>query len=164
MAPAIVERERTWLVRRVPGDLPAPTPIRQGYLAHDGTVAVRVRRRGDRHVATVKGGRGASRVEIEWEVSPEQFEALWPLTEDRRIEKSRHELRIGEVVAELDVFAGALSGLVLVEVEFPDDAAMADFVAPDWFGPEVTDDERYSNVALATEGVPSDHPAGFPAG
>ena len=164
MAPAIVERERTWLVRRVPGDLPAPTPIRQGYLAHDGTVAVRVRHRGDRHVATVKGGRGPTRVEIEWDVSPEQFEALWPLTEGRRVDKARHELPLGQVVAELDVFGDALAGLVLVEVEFPDDAAMAGFVAPDWFGPEVTHDELYSNVALATEGLPSDHPAGFPAG
>jgi adenylate cyclase len=164
MASATVERERTWLVRCLPGALPVPTTIRQGYVALDGTIAVRVRQRGDRHVATVKGGRGSHRLEIEWDVSAEQFEALWPLTEGRRVEKARHELALGEVVAELDVFAGALAGLVLVEVEFPDDAALAGFEAPDWFGPEVTDDERYSNVALAIDGVPSDHPAGFPTG
>lgn len=158
-----VERERTWMVRRLPQDLPAPTPIRQGYLAHDGTVAVRVRRRGDRHVATVKGGRGARRVEVEWDVTREQFEALWPLTEGRRVEKVRHEVPVGDATAELDVFAGALAGLVLVEVEFDDDEAMAGFDPPDWFGPEVTDDERYTNGSLAQRGLPDDHPPGYPA-
>lgn len=158
-----VERERRWLVRRLPDDLPAPSPIAQGYLAHQGSVAVRVRRRGDRHVATVKGGSGGRRTEVEWDITPEQFGALWPLTEGRRVEKRRHEVPVDGVTAEVDVFGGDLDGLVLVEVEFDDDQAMADFEPPAWFGPEVTDDHRYTNLALADHGVPADHPAGFPA-
>jgi adenylate cyclase len=159
-----VERERTWLVRRLPEPLPAGTRIAQGYLAHDGSVAVRVRRRGDRHVATVKGGTGRTRVEVEWDLTPDQFEALWPLSDGRRIEKVRHEVPVDGGTAELDVFGGDLDGLVLVEVEFDDEGSMAAFEAPDWFGPEVSDDERYANGALARDGLPDDHPAGFPEG
>ncbi len=157
-----VERERRWLVRRVPDQLRSPTPISQGYLAHQGSVAVRVRRRGDRHVATVKGGSGGRRTEVEWDVTPEQFGALWPLTEGRRLEKDRHDVALDGATAELDVFHGDLDGLVLVEVEFDDDDSMAGFEPPGWFGPEVTDDVRYTNLWLADHGLPDDHPAGFP--
>lgn len=157
-----MERERRWLVHRLPSDPGPGTPIRQGYLAHDGTVAVRVRRRGDRHVATVKGGRGRTRTEVEWDLTPEQFDALWPLTSGRRLGKVRHEVPVEGGTAEVDVFEGDLEGLVLVEVEFDGDEPMAAFEAPRWFGPEVTDDPRYTNAALARDGLPDDHPPGFP--
>ena len=158
-----VERERTWLVRQLPAGLSSGTPILQGYLAHDGAVAVRVRRRGDRHITTVTGVGGRSRIEIEWDLTREQFEALWPLTEGRRLDKVRHEVAVPGGTAEVDVFGGELAGLVLVEVEFDDDAAMHAFDAPTWFGPEVSDDPRYANGALARHGVPVDHPGGFPS-
>jgi len=157
-----LERERRWLVRRLPEPLPAPIPIRQGYLAQEGAVSVRVRQWGDRHLGTVKGGSGRARVEVEWDLSPEQFAALWSLTEGRRIDKARHLVPVPGGTAELDVFAGALAGLVMVEVEFGDDASMDAFAAPAWFGPEVTDDRRYTNGALARDGLPADHPAGLP--
>lgn len=146
----------------MPDPLPPGTPIRQGYVARDGEVSVRLRQRGDRHLATVKGGRGRRRVEVEWDLDPEQFEALWPLTEGRRLDKVRHLVDVPGGTAELDVFGGALDGLVMVEVEFADDSAMDAFDAPAWFGPEVTDDGRYGNGSLAVHGVPADHPPGFP--
>ena len=55
----------------------------------------------------------------------------------------------GELVAEIDVFGGALDGLVLVEVEFDDLPAAERFAPPDWFGRELTDDARWSGAALA---------------
>ncbi|MFP5578860.1 MAG: hypothetical protein ACLGIZ_11590 [Acidimicrobiia bacterium] len=51
------------------------------------------------------------------------------------------------------MFAGDLAGLVLVEVEFDSDEAMAAFVPPTWFGAEVSGDDRYSNASLATQGT-----------
>ena len=42
----VIERERTFLVRRVPGELGEPTPIRQGYVALDGDRSLRVAREG----------------------------------------------------------------------------------------------------------------------
>lgn len=152
-----VERERTWLVRRLP-ELPEGTPIRQGYLVRDGSVTVRVRQKGEHHVVTVKGWGTSSRTEIEWPIAADQFAALWDLTEGRRVQKTRYELPVEGGIAELDVFAGALDGLVLVEVEFGSDQDMAAFDAPDWFGPEVTDRPEYTNAALACGGIPADHP------
>lgn len=156
MSPDSVERERTWLVRTLPDPLPAGTPITQGYVAFDDDVAVRIRRAGERHVATVKGRGLRNRTEVEWDLTAEQFEALWPLTGCRRVEKVRHELPLGAHTAEVDVFGGALEGLVVVEVEFGDDHAMAEFRPPAWFGDEVSDDPRYSNAALARDGLPAD--------
>lgn len=164
MSPDSVERERTWLVRSLPDPLPAGTPIAQGYVAADEDVAVRIRRAGDRHVATVKGRGTRTRTELEWDLTAEQFEALWPLTACRRLEKVRHEVPLGSLTAEVDVFAGSLDGLVLVEVEFDDDAAMAAFTAPDWFGEEVSDDVRYANASLARHGRPPDPVTGSPLG
>ena len=151
-----VERERTFLVADLP-DLPDEgTAIRQGYLALDGSVAVRVRERSGRGCAvTIKGGEGPVRTELEWEIPPGQFAAAWPLTDGRRIEKTRYLVPVEGADAEVDVFGGALTGLVLVEVELPSDEALAAFEPPDWFGPEVTDDPRYGNAALAVDGLPT---------
>jgi CYTH domain-containing protein len=61
----------------------------------------------------------------------------------------------GGLTIELDVYTGALDGLVLAEVEFSSEAASAAYEPPAWFGPEVTEDLRYANRALAVDGVPA---------
>ncbi len=134
------------------------TSIIQGYLVVGTATSVRARRKGERHVVTVKGGAGGSRTEIEWPITPEDFEGLWPLTEGRRVTKVRHEIPVEGGTAEVDVFEGALEGLVMVEVEFDADDAMAAFEPPDWFGAEVTDHGGYTNASLACAGLPDDHP------
>lgn len=150
-----MERERTFLVADMPELPDAGTRIRQGYLAIDGEVQVRIREReGDGRTLTVKGGRGAVRTEIELAIGVDRFEALWPLTAGRRIDKTRYVVPVDGADAELDVFTGDLTGLVLVEVELDSDEAMATFEPPAWFGPEVTDDDRYSNASLAVDGLP----------
>lgn len=155
MASDSVARERTWLVRSLPDPLPAGTPIAEGYLPGDGEVGVRVRRAGDHHAATVLGRGPRSPAEIGWELTAAQFEALWPLTRCRRVEKVRHEVPLGPLTAEVHVFAGLLEGLALVEVEFDDEEAMDAFTAPDWFGQEVSGDPRYAGSSLARHGLPA---------
>jgi len=115
---------------------------------------VRLRRAGDRHVLTVKSAPGLVRVEEELEVAPEAFARLWPLTEGRRLEKGRHTVRLGGLVLEVDVYAGALAGLVVAEVEFPSPEAAARFEPPPWFGEDVSADHRYKNQSLALLGAP----------
>lgn len=148
------EIERRFLVTDPPHAGPGET-IRQGYLAVDHRAEVRVRRRGSSQVMTVKVGRGMEREEVEFDLDPEVFERLWETTEGRRVIKRRHEVEVGDRVAELDVFEGAHRGLVMVEVEFESTEAAAGFEPPLWFGAEVTDDERYGNASLALHGVPS---------
>jgi CYTH domain-containing protein len=153
------EIERKFLVWEVPPDLdryPA-SEIVQGYLAiePDGS-EVRLRRRGAQETLTVKTGRGRVRGEREIALSSEQFDALWPLTEGRRIEKTRYELPAdGGLVIELDVYRGGLEGLVVAEVEFASEDDAERFVAPQWFGPDVSDDDAYKNRRLATDGRPA---------
>ena len=71
------------------------------------------------------------RVEEELEIDDRRFEALWALTEGRRIAKTRHLVPLGGgLTAEVDVYAEALDGLLTAEVEFASTAASAAFVPP----------------------------------
>jgi CYTH domain-containing protein len=133
-------------------------PIEQGYLAidPDGT-QVRVRRIGDEAVLTVKRGSGEVRLEQEIPVPRGAYASLWELTEGRRVVKDRHYVEAGgDLVYEGDVYHGALAGLAVVEVEFraPEDSGA--FRPPDWFGRELTGDDRYSNANLAVHGMPAE--------
>jgi adenylate cyclase len=153
------EIERKFLVGEVPGGLErsASAEIRQGYVAiePDGG-EVRVRSRDGRAELTVKRGDGRTRSEDELEIDDSQFARLWPLTAGRRIEKTRHLVPLPDgLTLELDVYAGALAGLVTAEVEFPSQAAAEAFEPPPWVGRDVTDDPRYKNQRLATEGIPA---------
>jgi CYTH domain-containing protein len=130
-------------------------PISQGYVALDGDVEVRVRRRGEQAYLTIKAGGGRRRVEQELEIEPARFAALWPLTEGRRIVKRRYVVPAPDaLVFEVDVYEEELAGLVVAEVEFPDDDAANAFASPEWLGREVTDDPRWKNQALALHGRP----------
>jgi adenylate cyclase len=153
-----IEIERKFLVPEAPDDLDRhrSTAIEQGYLAiaDDGT-EVRIRRRDGSATLTVKAGGGRSRIEEELEIDEDRFERLWPVTKGRRIEKTRYEIPTDDgLTIELDVYDGALAGLVVAEVEFDSEDAADAFTGPDWLGREVTDDQRYKNQRLACEGAP----------
>jgi adenylate cyclase len=155
----LVEIERKFLVKALPDapTLGAGVPIRQGYIAEEGDVSVRLRITPSGATLTVKAGRGVSRTEVEWAVSTEQAEALWPHTAGRRIEKRRHRVVLDGSngrVAEVDVYAGGLPGLCTVEVEFESERDAAAFAAPHWFGRDVTGEPGWTNAALARHGLP----------
>jgi CYTH domain-containing protein len=150
------EIERKFLVPAMPDEAGDGIPIQQGYLPLAAVESeLRVRRKGDATVLTVKRGRGLERFEHEAKIGADAFEALWPLTEDRRIEKTRYEIPHGDATIELDVYAGDLAGLLVAEVELPSREAAARFEPPAWFGEEVTEDGRYGNRSLAEHGRPA---------
>ncbi|HYB26416.1 MAG TPA: CYTH domain-containing protein [Solirubrobacteraceae bacterium] len=156
--PSGVEIERKFLVEQPPPDLDACPhgEIEQGYVALDGEVEVRVRRYGDQAFLTIKSGGDRVRLEEEFEIDPRRFRALWSLTEGRRIQKTRYLIpAMGGLRIELDVYQGALAGLLTAEIEFDSSAAAAAFTPPEWLGADVTDDPRYKNKRLATEGLPA---------
>ena len=150
-----MEIERKFLFDELPDDAGSSRRIEQGYLAitEDGT-EVRVRRWPDGRRLTVKHGSGEVRTEVELPLDEEQFSELWPLTEGRRVAKTRWHAPIGDLELELDVFEGPLEGLRVAEVEFPDEAAAEAFEPPGWIGAEVAEDPRYANERLATDGMP----------
>jgi CYTH domain-containing protein len=150
------EIERKFLLGELPATLRLARgeAIKQGYLALDGDTEVRLRTGSQAPRLTIKSGRGEVRTEVELPVEGRDAQALWELTAGRRIEKTRRVMRIGGVEAEVDEYAGALAGLVVVEVEFPDEAAARTFEPPPWFGRELTGDPTYANRSLACVGLP----------
>jgi adenylate cyclase len=129
-------------------------PIEQGYLAVGADGEVRLRRKGEKTLLTAKRGAGLSRGEAEVEISAEQFEALWPLTEGRRLRKHRHVLPHDGLEIEVDVYQGELEGLIVAEIEFDSEEQARRFEPPDWLGDDVTGDERFLNENLAVDGAP----------
>lgn len=157
----MIEIERKFLPDRTPverfGD--AGERMRQGYVALDGDVSVRIRLTDRAATLTIKGGSGMARTEVEMPVPPAEAEALWILTDGRRIEKTRYRVQLdeppaGSLVAEVDVYEGDLDGLCTIEVEFDAEADATAFEPPQWFGRDVTAERGWSNAALSRYGRP----------
>jgi CYTH domain-containing protein len=145
-----MEIERKFLLAEMPSLADAGSVrLRQGYLATGSHSEVRLREADGAYRLTVKSGSGMVREEREIVLEEAQFEALWPATEGRRIEKRRVTLPAGSLRYEIDLYDGPLEGLAVVEVEFPSLEEANAFNPPAWFGAEVTDDPAYKNATLA---------------
>ena len=147
------EIERKFLVRKMPTALESlpHAEISQGYLvSRDDGLQVRLRKTGERYSLTYKRGTGNVREEREVALTADQFNALWPATEGKRLAKTRYEIPFGEHVVEIDVYHEKHEGLVVADVEFDDENVAKNFEPPDWLGDDVTGDPRYSNQLLAS--------------
>lgn len=151
------EIERKFLVKLLPENLEnyPHKSIRQGYLVitNDGS-EVRLRQKGEEYFETVKGTGGKTRFELEIEITKYQFDTMWIATEGKRVEKTRYEIPYNNRTIELDIYYGRLEGLSTVEVEFPGESESNEFVLPEWFGREVTEEKEYKNQSLALYGLP----------
>jgi adenylate cyclase len=125
------------------------TLLRQGYLANNERVSVRVRLEGEQALLSVKSmERRMSRDEYEVPVPVEDArEMLDRLCEGIPVEKWRHIVVHEGSEWEIDEFLGANAGLVIAELELESEDAA--FAHPSWLGPEVTDEERYYNFRLS---------------
>jgi CYTH domain-containing protein len=153
-----LEIERKFLVTQPPADLDSyPSErISQGYLSLDPEGAeVRLRKRGYHTLLTIKSGIGMARAEEEFLIDGPRFDRLWAGTTGRRIEKRRYKIpTVDELTIELDVFEGALAGLVMAEVEFLSVEQAQAYEPQPWMRVDVTDDRRYKNSRLALDGLP----------
>ena len=156
-----IEIERKFLPPALPDGLERypHKEFLQGYLSTSPTV--RVRREGEAYVLTYKGSGLLKREEYNLPLTAESFAHLLEKCDGLRIEKTRYRIPLSgtELTAELDVFHGTLSGLWLVEVEFPDEAGARAFTPPAWFGREVTGDPRYQNSSLSRFWLPGEEKA-----
>ncbi len=124
---------------------------RQGYLCVADDRVLRVRIAGQSAWLTLKGslpGQSIARLEYEYPIpltdAQEMLDrlCLWP-----PIDKVRHRLQHGQHLWEVDIFAGANSGLMLADVELEHVDELVEL--PPWVGREVSDDPRYSNACLS---------------
>ncbi|MCL4152502.1 UNVERIFIED_CONTAM: hypothetical protein GTU68_019859 [Idotea baltica] len=148
-----MEIERKWLVETLPDLSKARRyKIIQGYIsiAENGD-EVRLRKKDNLYFQTIKSKGGLVRSEVEIKLTEEQFNTLWPTTEDKRIVKTRYEIPINSLIAEVDIYKENLEGLKIVEVEFSTIEEAELFSFPNWFGKEVTEDEAYKNKNLAVK-------------
>ena len=136
-------------------------PMAQGYLndlaamdaAGDGRGAmkasVRVRIAGDAAFLNLKSREpGHTRQEFDYPVPVDDARALLALCIGGLIDKRRHYVDVQGHLWEVDEFLGDNAGLVVAEIELV--SADEAFVRPEWSGREVTDSQRYYNLALAT--------------
>ncbi|MBB6353978.1 CYTH domain-containing protein [Aminobacter aganoensis] len=128
--------------------------IRQFYLAANTGRSVRLRiANGEMATLTLKfGSRGRERDEFEYQVPLAEAEEMAEFAIGRVIEKTRHHVSHRGRLYEIDVFGGELSGLVIAELETPEDVPASEL--PAWLGQEVTGDARYYNASLALSDVP----------
>ncbi len=126
--------------------------MQQAYLAATKRLTVRVR--------TIDGGRAKVTVKIRSSRNRrEEYEYDIPYADAQEmfayaggvVNKTRFEIEHQGYVWEVDVYSGQHSGLVVAEVELGSLNDTPPF--PDWLGPEVTGNPRFSNRVLAKEHV-----------
>ena len=145
-----MEIERKYLVKRLPEQLSQYTclEIEQAYLNREPVV--RIRRQNEEYILTYKGSGMMIREEYNLPLDKASYEHLREKADGKIIKKKRYIIPIeGGLKVELDVFEGVHQGIVLAEVEFPDEAACYAFHPLDWFGEDVTMKEEYHNSNMS---------------
>ena len=139
----------------------AATDITQVYLTSESGDTDRVRKRGRdgeySYTHTVKHRiSGVRRIEQEREISGEEYGELLKNADPslRCIEKRRWCLEYGGRLFEIDIFP-FWTDRAIVEIELTDEAQTLSFPPESEVIREITDDGRYTNVALASA-VPYD--------
>jgi CYTH domain-containing protein len=153
-----MEIERKFLVKKLPDNIASckKLKIEQGYLCRNPIL--RIRKSNEDYYLTYKSKNGCkkrtgiiAREEVELPLSGEAYDTLKGKIEGNMVCKTRYLIPIHNgLTAELDIFEGLLTGLMMVEVEFASKNEACAFVPPDWFGKDVSDDIRYSNYYMST--------------
>jgi adenylate cyclase len=135
--------------------------LRQAYLVSTKARIVRVRTIDARRATlTVKiRSSRTRREEFEYDIP---YADAWELFQHARglVEKTRYDVIHHGRVWEVDVYSGHNAGLTVAEIEL--DSCSDNPTLPEWLGPEVTGNPRFSNRALAKRhGMPAITAAGF---
>lgn len=121
--------------------------IRQGYLNRNPDRTVRVRTLGNNGYLTVKSrNHGAKRLEFEYQIPFNDAQEILNLAEPGIVEKTRWIVPFDGLVWEVDEFHGSQSGVVVAEVEIPEDGVA--YEKPPFVGQDITGDPSYYNSNL----------------
>lgn len=153
-----MEIERKYAINYIDGDLAAyhSKKIEQGYLCQNPTL--RIRKSNLDYILTYKSKDGIDlkeggaiiHNEVELPLTEEAYLSLKLKIDGNLVYKTRYLIPLDKgLTAELDIFEGVLTGLIFVEVEFPDEMMADEFVPPKWFGKELSADNRFSNHHLS---------------
>ena len=149
-----MEIERKFLVSSVPENLLSyPCRIIEpGYLCTDPVV--RVRKDNDSFYLTYKGKGMMAREEYNLPLTEEAYSHLIGKADGNIITKHRYEIPDGNgYTIELDIFDGVFSGTVLAEVEFASVEDADNYILPDWFSEDVTNNKDYHNSNMSKKRI-----------
>ena len=154
-----MEIERKFLIKSLPSDILENcdrADIEQGYLDYgsdklpERRIRKLVKNESTTYFYTEKTSGDLFREEEEYEISEYSYQKLKEMVISLSVEKTRYYFPITpSLTVEIDVYGGALSGLVVAEVEFPSVEESEKFTPPEWFGEEITYDKKYKNKNLA---------------
>lgn len=146
-----VEIEKKFLIKELPADLDKYDYhiIEQGYLSTNPVV--RVRRSDDEYYMTYKGSGMLERTEYNLPLTEDAYNHLIKKADGNIISKKRYLIPIKNtsLTIELDVFNEPFAPLIMAEVEFNTLEEANSFIAPAWFGQEVTNDKKYHNSNMS---------------
>ena len=147
-----LEIERKFLIKRenLPENLEQypSKAIEQGYLCTEPVV--RIRKSNDNYYLTYKSKGLLAREEYNLPLTKEAYEHLKPKADGIVISKVRYVIPEKDGLSiELDVFEAPYEGLLLAEVEFPNEEAAHAYQPPKWFGEDVTYSSEYHNSTLS---------------
>jgi adenylate cyclase len=129
--------------------------IEQTYLAMDENQELRVRRLVDlasgevSYTHTFKLGNGLSREEIEYSISESIYEQVIMAFGFVPLTKNRITAEWNGRIIEIDTYDQI--ELSVLEVEFDSEEAANSFMAPEWFGKDISSERQYSNKKVWRE-------------
>ena len=145
-----MEIERKFLVAQLPDNLDNYNCIyiEQGYLSTKPVV--RVRRDNDDYYLTYKGSGMMAREEYNLPLTKDSYEHLIKKADGNIITKKRYEIPDGNgYTIELDIFEGAFNGTVIAEVEFNTIEEADNYIMPEFFTEDVTNNPEYHNSNMS---------------
>ncbi len=132
--------------------------VTQIYIKITPLEEIRFREASGVFTITQKSGVGLAREENESETDAKSFKKALKNAVAAPIKKTRFLFRLDGAACNVDIFHGALEGLVTFEAEFVSECEAAEFNLPEFIAAhivsEVTEDERYKNKNLALFGLP----------
>lgn len=174
------EIERKFLVKYLP-DLSKIKNLEKNYIKQayiSTSPLLRIRQKNDQYFFTYKSKGSIERVEVEEEITKEEFLNLWNKIEGYPIIKTRYTFPIGEVevmgedgesieilekkdininnfnninniIVELDIYEEYHKGFKNIEIEFCNLEDANAFIPPNWFGEDVTENFLYTNASMS---------------
>ena len=153
---SLIERERRWLVRH---DLLPPLPTAHRLIEDRYIIGTRLRLRRITHsdsgavqcklTRKYASDDPAARPIVTAYLDAAEHDVVAALPAQALVKRRHHVAGFS-----IDVFAGALAGLVLAEQEAPDAQTLATLALPPWLGEDVTHAICYQGGQLAAHGLP----------
>ncbi|MBE5945374.1 MAG: CYTH domain-containing protein [Lachnospiraceae bacterium] len=150
-----MEIERKFLLNKLPDNLETYEKIdlEQAYISTEPVIRVRkkVSAKSEKYILTVKSTGLMSRQEFELDMEEKAYNNLIHKADGNIISKSRYLIPLEEgLTLELDVFHGIFDGLVMGEIEFPDEETAKKYTPPEFISEEVTFDTRFHNSTMSS--------------